>query len=114
MIYSLCNDFGCDTTEVFFFVSCIEEGELGFVSGFSPNGDGINDFFQIEGIENYPNHTLLIFNRWGNQIYFSESYQNDWRGTFNDEGVDLPDGTYFYVFDKGDGELESGYLQIHR
>jgi gliding motility-associated-like protein/uncharacterized repeat protein (TIGR01451 family) len=112
--YAICNDIGCDTTEVFIFVSCEPEEELSFVSGFSPNGDGINDGFRINGLANYPDHTLTIFNRWGNQVYFSDDYQNDWLGTFNTEGPELPDGTYFYLFDTGNGDLFSGYVQIHR
>ncbi len=111
MRYAICNDYGCDTTEVFFFVSCVVQ-ELSFVSGFSPNGDDINDAFIIQGLTNYPNHNLSLFNRWGNRVYYTENYQNDWRGTFGE--VDLPDGTYFYVFDEGDGTLHTGYVVLHR
>ncbi|MFT6018473.1 MAG: gliding motility-associated-like protein/uncharacterized repeat protein (TIGR01451 family) [Flavobacteriales bacterium] len=115
MTYAICNDIGCDTTEVFFFVPCDTiPGELSFVSGFSPNGDAVNQYFTINGLQNFPNHTLSIFNRWGNQVYNTKNYQNNWSGTFNLGGVDLPDGTYFYLFDTGTGEQRSGYLQIHR
>ena len=111
MTYAICNEVGCDTTEVFFFVSC---DELTFVSGFSPNGDGVNDTFVIKGLSNFPNHKLLVFNRWGNQVYAAENYLNNWMGTFNDDLIDLPDGTYFYVFDDGTGNVYTGYVQIHR
>ena len=81
-------------------------------TGFSPNGDGVNDVFYIEGLEAYPNAQLTVFNRWGNQVYRSDSYKNDWTGLW--EGKLLPDGTYFYVLDDGEGNLLSGYVQIHR
>ena len=83
-------------------------------SGFSPNGDDVNDGFQILGVENFPDNELCIFNRWGNQVLNVKGYTNDdpWFGTWN--GRDLPDGTYFYVFDNGAGQQYSGYVQIQR
>ncbi|HFC00685.1 MAG TPA: gliding motility-associated C-terminal domain-containing protein, partial [Phaeodactylibacter sp.] len=111
--YVLCNTVGCDTTTVSLYVLC---DKLIIYTGFSPNGDRVNDFFHIEGVENYPDNELNIFNRWGNEVYYAEGYLNNWDGTWN--GKDLPDGTYFYVFQykNGDGTLleESGYVQIHR
>jgi gliding motility-associated-like protein len=55
---------------------------------------------------------LLVFNRWGNEVYRSEDYQNDWEGTAF--GKDLPDGTYFYLFEDDEGRKVSGYVQIRR
>ena len=113
MTYVLCNTFGCDTTTVSFYVIC---SDLIIYTGFSPNGDGVNDLFYIEGVENYPNNELNIFNRWGNEVYFAEGYLNTWDGVW--EGKVLPDGTYFYVFEyeNESGEMieESGYIQINR
>jgi gliding motility-associated-like protein/uncharacterized repeat protein (TIGR01451 family) len=57
----------------------------------TPNGDGKNDAFVIVGIERYPGSVLLIYNRWGNQVFQSKNYQNEWRGT------GLNDGTYYYI-----------------
>ncbi|WP_298506399.1 Calx-beta domain-containing protein [uncultured Maribacter sp.] len=66
------------------------------------NGDGINDFFTITGVENcdFQFHVLL-FNRWGDKVYESENYDNDWggfspSGSFGNTGV-LPSGTYYYI-----------------
>ena len=73
---------------------------------FSPNGDNTNDFFQIIGIENFPNNYLEIFNRWGNLIYQKSQYNNDWSGVSNITGKPLPDGAYFYIFKKGNGEAD--------
>ncbi|MFN5912403.1 MAG: gliding motility-associated C-terminal domain-containing protein, partial [Bacteroidota bacterium] len=47
---------------------------------FTPDGDGINDFFVIEGIELFENNNISIFNRWGNIVYETSDYQNDWNG----------------------------------
>ena len=83
-------------------------------NAISPNGDGRNDAFVLEGLQKYPNNTLIIFNRWGNEIFKVKNYENDWQGTWN--GKDLPDGTYFYwIRDDDTGEvIRTGYLQILR
>ena len=108
--YTVCDNQGnCETAQVIVYVIC---DELQVYTGFSPNGDGVNDVFYIEGLEAYPNAQLTVFNRWGNQVYRSDSYKNDWTGLW--EGKLLPDGTYFYVLDDGEGNLLSGYVQIHR
>lgn len=57
----------------------------------TPNADGYNDYFVIVGLDNYPNTLLQIFNRWGNKIYESTNYQNDWDGEGHHDGV------YYYV-----------------
>ncbi|MEM9819519.1 MAG: gliding motility-associated C-terminal domain-containing protein, partial [Bacteroidota bacterium] len=107
--YGICNSFGCDTTTVYVIVQC---DDLVVFTGFSPNGDGVNDTFKIQGIEAFPNNRLLIFNRWGNEVYNKEGYLNDWDGTWKNKL--LPDGTYFYVLEDGEGKSYSGYVQIHR
>ena len=107
--YVLCNPVGCDTATVFVTVDC---EEFIIFSGFSPNGDGVNDFFTIRGVERLPGNHLLVFNRWGNQVYEAWDYKNDWDGTWN--GKKLPDGTYFYIFEDGRGNTFTGYVQINR
>ncbi len=74
---------------------------------FTPNGDGINDFLVIKGLDKYPNAQLKIFNRWGNLVYESNGvYKNDWNGTnqFGTRigGDKLPVGTYFYILEPND------------
>lgn len=58
---------------------------------FSPGGDGINDYFKVPFIDNYPNNLVLIYNRWGKKVFEGNNYKGDW------DGDDLPSGTYFYV-----------------
>ena len=62
----------------------------------SINGDGKNDSFIIKRLENYPNTTLVIFNRWGKKVYENSNYQNDWKGT-NNSGAEVSAGVYYYV-----------------
>jgi gliding motility-associated-like protein len=83
-------------------------------TGFSPNGDGVNDNFQILGIELYPNNELTIFNRWGNVVYFKQNYLNEWNGS-NSNGEPLPDATYFVIFTSEDKKYQySGYVDLRR
>lgn len=73
------------------------------------NQDGYNDFWIIEGIEDYPFTEVAVFNIYGVEVFSSEDYRNDWAGT--SKGKRLPDGTYYYrVFI--DGEEWKGNLTI--
>lgn len=63
---------------------------------FTPNGDGVNDVFEIVGLE--PNSSLSIYNRWGKLLYQTDNYENDWVGSTKERRQQLPAGTYFYVF----------------
>ena len=65
-------------------------------TGISPNNDGSNDLWVIDGIGEYPNANIEIYNRWGNMLYNSDAgYKNDWDGMV--DGKPLPAGTYFYI-----------------
>ena len=90
--YRVCVDTSCAEATVVVNVICPET--LKAYTGISPNGDGKNDVFFIEGLQKYPANTLCIFNRWGNEVHKTQNYQNDWQGTWN--GKELPDGVYFY------------------
>ncbi len=80
----------------------------------TPNGDGINDAFIVYCLADFPANELLVFNRWGDEVYRQSGYLNDWEGTFN--GQTLPDGTYFYILNLNDGSgtVFQGYLVISR
>ena len=69
----------------------LRDGELAIPNVFSPNGDGNNDTWVIRNLENYSGNDLTVLNRWGNEVYSSKSYQNDWNGG------NLSEGTYYYV-----------------
>jgi gliding motility-associated-like protein len=96
-----------------------EDPEFNIPQGFSPNGDGVNDEFVIRGISRYPNNKLTIINRWGNVVYEKDSYDNTWNGKSTQGirfgGDELPDGTYFYILDLGNGEKPyKGYIYISK
>ncbi|WKN31504.1 tandem-95 repeat protein [Porifericola rhodea] len=99
-----------------------EEDVIVVYKGFSPNQDGKNDVWWIDGIEDYPNNTVQIFNRWGNKIFEMKGYNNRDRAWTSDSSLGLvlgnsqvPDGTYFYIIDLGNGEkARKGYITVHR
>ncbi len=88
-----------DSADVTIFLNnpedCFEELEL--PTGFTPNGDGKNDYFFVKGLDDYPENSIVVFNRWGNKVYEKAGYTNDWDGS-NNSGDPLPDGTYFVIF----------------
>ncbi|MND62316.1 Peptidase S24-like protein [compost metagenome] len=80
-------------------------------NAFTPNGDGKNERFTIPGIEQYPGSTLHIFNRWGNEVFYSGSYDNEW------VGQGLSEGTYFYILtiNKLEGKtIQKGWVLLKR
>ena len=87
---------------------------------FSPNNDGDNDLFRINCIENYPNNTLRVHNRYGVEVYLTKGYRNEWDGTANvnspiDQDRKLPSGTYYYILELGDGSAaKTGWIYIIR
>ena len=83
-------------------------GELKIPNVFTPNGDGVNDIFEIENILSYPNSKLVIYNRWGSLIFISDDYKNEWSG----EGC--PSGVYFYVFNLEKGDEFKGFITLIR
>jgi gliding motility-associated-like protein len=95
----------------------VTQSEIFIPEGFSPNGDGINDYFVIAGAEQYT-ITLRVFNRWGNKVFEAGNYKNDWNGISN-IGVlindELPGGTYFYTVSFNNDQKERvGYLTLNR
>lgn len=90
----------------------IKVHELLIPSGFSPNDDNSNDRFFINGIDQFGNTSLSVFNRWGEEVYSASPYTNEWNG-YGKEGAALPDDTYFYVL-KLDEKNYSGYVIIKR
>jgi len=115
--YQICDDGFpqlCDTAVV--YITVLPNKPNVFIpNGFSPNGDGYNDYWEIIDIDKYPNVEVLIFNRWGNKIYEARPYQNDWDGT-NENNEGLPDGTYYYIIKVNDDQstVYTGYVVINR
>jgi gliding motility-associated-like protein len=80
---------------------------------FTPNGDGYNDTWMIEGLRSRGKYDIQIYSRQGSLLFESHDYSNDWDGRYN--GTPLPNGTYYYIFRiKKAGYLERGMLTILR
>jgi gliding motility-associated-like protein len=80
---------------------------------FTPNGDGINDTWQIKYLDSYPDCTVSIFNRYGQRLFYSVGYPNPWDGNYN--GSPVPAGVYYYIIDPKHGRSPlSGSLTILR
>jgi gliding motility-associated-like protein len=86
------------------------ENCLEIFSGFSPNGDGINDVWNIGNIEEYPDCTVKIFNQWGESIFISTGYADPWDGRYN--GNLLPSAAYYYIIDLNNGQKYTGSVCI--
>ena len=112
------NNGECGTSADTMFVELKDCTTIIIPDAFSPNSDGKNDLFVIQGLEYYPDNAMLIFNRWGNKVLDRRRYQNDWDGRSEGNmnwGDQLPEGTYYYVLDLGNGdEALTGYIYLRR
>ena len=98
---------GEDTSSVFVKVY----HKVKIPNAFSPNADGVNDSWEIEGLFTYPESTTTVFNRYGQQIFKSIGYAKPWKGTYN--GAKLPPGTYYYIIDLKTGQPKlTGWVLI--
>lgn len=86
---------------------------LNIPEGFSPNGDGVNDLFEILGVESYNKSEFIVYDRWGNRVYYKSNYDNSWNGLYSNNKP-LPEDTYFYVLTLNEKESIKGYLTLKR
>ena len=120
--YSLCNAAGCRTATISVRVT----SELIIYNGVSIGGSDKNNHFHIEGIENYPNNTVRIYNRWGVKVFEMSGYNNttkafrgvsDARATL-EASDNLPQGTYYYIIEYVDEhnktQTETGWLYLKK
>ena len=79
--------------------------------GISPNGDGLNDEFNLSDVCNLKN--VKIFNRYGVEVFEKDDYKNEWHGQdFN--GSELPSATYYYVAKLSNGDVRTGWVYLNR
>ena len=102
------NDFKCyDTTSQSLIV------HTSSTNSFTPNGDGVNDFWILHELDDFPNCQIWIYDRSGGQVFYSQGYTQPWDGKRN--GEDLPEGTYYFVIDYGiGGNRTKGTITILR
>ncbi|KPK87526.1 MAG: hypothetical protein AMS27_02185, partial [Bacteroides sp. SM23_62_1] len=104
--------YGCSESDSVFITTA---GNLIIYNGFTPNGDGVNDFWDIDNVQYYPNITVEVYNRWGSQVFSSKGYGDDkrWDGTY--KGKDVAIGTYYYIIHLNDGSKPiTGHVTIVR
>ena len=106
----------------------VEGCELIIPTGFSPNDDGIQDYWRIQCLEKYPGARIDVYNRWGNRVFEMERFGNVdvhgstdawWDGYSSSKATfgngKLPAGTYYYMLDLGDGSKPlSGFIFLNR
>ncbi len=107
-----------DYSEAWVFVDVQYEADsFSIPNSFTPNGDGYNDYFNIPEFVDYSGINLKVFNEWGNIVYKSDDYQNDWDGEGNVgayAGKQVMEGTYYYLIKMLGGDVFSGYIYIMR
>lgn len=103
---------GCQINDSVF----IQVLNLTIPGGFSPNNDTYNDFFVIPELDTLTGK-IVFWNRWGDIVFTSNDYLNDWDGTCQGQSClgsgDLPEGTYFYSLEIGDKKID-GFITLKR
>jgi gliding motility-associated-like protein len=117
-VYSICDYFNnCDEGNVLVFIN---DNSFFIPEAFSPNGDDINDKFEIKGISKYKTVELQVFNRWGNIVYQSKNYGNGkgkdgfWNGNAKGGGGPVASGTYYYILKLDGKENINGSVYLDR
>lgn len=108
---------GCQSQLQYFNIGVISEEPciLKFYSGITPNNDGVNDSWIIDNVGAFADNKVEIFDRRGVKVYSANNYDNQsvvWEGESND-GLNLPSGTYFFIFESGD-LVEKGWIELSR
>lgn len=104
--------------------SSLLDGDLEIYTAVSPNNDGQNDFFRIDGLGRYPSNKIMVYNRWGVLVYERENYHliqdtdgfkgmSEGRATV-DADKELPVGTYYYVLQIEGGKDRAGYIYVNK
>ena len=116
------NEFGCSDTAYSSIVEAMPATYFYIPNSFSPNNDQINDYFEMFNIPEP--YVFMVFDRWGNKVYHSDDYQNNWDGSY--KGETLQQGVYTYRIEyryinpnseiadpKGALRVITGVLYIH-
>jgi len=106
---TLTSTIGCGISSDDVFVRVLKKVTV--PNAFSPNGDGINDVWNIKNLITYPESQIQVFNRYGQVVFEANGYAQPWDGKY--KGSHLPGGTYYYVIDlKNDLPKLSGWVFI--
>lgn len=110
------NEYGCksiDTVWIYTSAEIDPREVLHIPNAITPNGDGVNDNWNIRNLSLYPDNEIIILNRWGSTMYSQGPYTRNWDGTFN--GTPSPAGTYYYLIKLNNiGQVLTGPLTVIR
>ncbi len=112
-ILQITSSDGCSLNETINIEADGTDCDIEFYNAFSPNNDGVNDYWHIEKVESYPNNTVQIFDRWGVLLWKTNGYNNmdiRWEG-ISTKGQEMLNGTYYYIF-QSDNFINKGYVEI--
>jgi gliding motility-associated-like protein len=111
----------CDTA---LYIVTVNNASIAIQNYISPNGDGVNDFWNLDGLLNkFPNAKVLVYNRWGNVVWRSigpygrsSSGTNVWYGQQGDSKDNVPDGVYYYLIELENEykSTKSGFVEVMR
>lgn len=108
--FTVTGEGGCSVSDTI-LIKVLKSPEI--PNAFSPNGDGINDTWDIKYLESYPGATVDVFNRYGQIVFRSFGYNRPWDGRSN--GQVLPIGTYYYIINPKNGKpIYTGSITIIR
>jgi gliding motility-associated-like protein len=96
-------------------VTVVVQETLIITNTFTPNDDGINDYWHISSIENFPTAKISVFDRWGQLVFKSVGYGGEKVWTGKQNGITVPSGVYYYIIDlntESDENLFSGYVTV--
>lgn len=109
--FPMITNHGCDSTvKVTVHILPVDSCVFIIPNVISPNGDGMNDFFFIKGLTE-PGVSLKIFDRWGDLIYLTDDYKNNWGGEAGN-GKKLSDGVYFYLVTSPKKGVFNGFVHV--
>ncbi len=101
---------GCTDSISHQYYKVIPDKNIRIPNAFSPNGDGINDTWEIDDLKEYPDCKVSIFNRWGQELFQSTGYGRPWDGTYS--GKPVPLATYYYIIALPGKKPYSGWVAL--
>ena len=105
------DQYGC--TVVYNYVLEEEYNCAEIPTGFSPNGDGVNDYWVIGAMDAYLDAEVEVYNRWGDLVFYSEKNNEYWDGKW--KGKNVPTADYFYIIKDSEGvTLSHGRVTLRR
>lgn len=100
---------GCESTDEI----VIDVSDIVTPTVITPNEDGLNDELIFPGLQAFPGSSIMIYNRWGSEVYRNSDYRNDWKGKDKNKR-DLQPDTYYYVLKISNGRILKGFIEIRR